>query len=612
MRDTAIIHPHLRWRHFSFFEAVSYDSGIFLLDRSLYIYELRVLALNSALCSALFLSLPCVYHHIFQAYSLLFETTYYRVMSETQEQESSFPIGSRVLLHSLQKGTEYNNQVGIVQSNLSDKGRQSVHILPSNNGGGTDNDDKKVVLGLKPTNLKYQPRTIESLTNKELKQLLMMKEYTTSQIVGMDKSQLKELVSTVLSDEVEIAKQLAIIHAPKGDAAPSTSNSSKASNLRQQVTSQAQQLSSLSPAQMRQQAQMMRSMPPNQLRRMNPAMAHMTDAQIQMAIMQMEQMAQNPANVQNMVNSMNNMTEEQLEQIHQATAGGGGDGGGGGGVAAAPTIPAANGGGVSPPVSSNQMQSNLEQMSNLSPDQLRHQAQMMKSMTPDQLRSMNPAMANWSDAQVQQSISQMELMANNPQMVQSMMDQVKGMDPEQLRKMQEMASSGNMDMSGLGGMMNGDGNAATVGGGGAPGGMPQDPMAMLQNSSPAQIKQMLSMVKENPSLLKEMLKSANPDMANSLSEDQLMKSLDYFANLDEKKLGWMLKAFQTMGSIKTKMQGKGLVVLVLSFVVFCYGLLMLVLKYKSGSDDATASVQEMMESDIPPVPIVDDEFASEF
>lgn len=528
-------------------------------------------------------------------------------MSETQEHESSFPIGSRVLLHSLQKGTEYNNQVGIVKSNLSDKGRQSVHILPSNNDGGTDNDDKKVVLGLKPTNLKYQPRTIESLTNKELKQLLMMKEYTTTQIVGMDKSQLKELVSTVLSDEVEIAKQLAIIHAPKGDAASPSTSSSKASNLRQQVTSQAEQLSSVSPAQLRQQAQMMRSMSPNQLRRMNPTMAHMTDAQIQMAIMQMQQMAQNPASVQNMVNSMKNMTEEQLEQIHQSTTGGGG-------AAAFPTIPAANGGGVSPPVSSNQMQSNLEQMSNLSPDQLRHQAQMMKSMTPDQLRSMNPAMANWSDAQVQQSISQMESMANNPQMVQSMMDQVKGMDPEQLRKIQEMASSGNMDMSGLSGMMNGAGIAATAGGGdgGAPGGMPQDPMAMLQNSSPAQIKQMLSMVKENPSLLKEMLKSANPGMANSLSEDQLMKSLDYFANLDEKKLGWMLKAFQTMGSIKTKMQGKGLVVLVLSFVVFCYGLLMLVLKYKGGSDDATASVEEMMESDIPPVPVVDDEFASEF
>lgn len=536
-------------------------------------------------------------------------------MSETKEQESSFPIGSRVLLHSLQKGTEYNDKVGIVQSNLNDKGRQSVHVQ-DNDESSSSSEMTKIVLGLKPTNLKYQPRSIESLTNKELKQLLMTKEYTTSQIVGMDKSQLKELLSTILSDEVEIAKALAYIGAPKGEAsttAPS-STTSKASNLRQQVSSQAEQLSSLSPAQLRQQAQMMRAMPPSQLRRMNPVMANMTDAQIQMAILQMEQMAQNPENVQNMVNSMKNMSDEELDQIQQnATrtgAGAGGAGAGAPGYGGAPTY----GNGVGPPVSNNDLQSNLEQMSNMSPEQLRTQAQMMKSMTPDQLRAMNPAMANWSDAQVQQSISQMELMASNPQMVQSMMDQVKGMDPEQLRKIQEMAAGGKMDMSGgLGGMMNGGAggaNATGAGAGAAPGGMPQDPMEMLQNSSPAQIKQMLSMVKDNPSMLKEMLRSANPEMANSVSEDQLLKSLDFFTNLDEKKLGWMLNAFKTFGKIKTKMQGKGLVVLVLSFVVFCYGLLMLVLKYKSGG--ATVGVEEAMESDIPSVPIVEDEFGSEF
>ena len=62
--------------------------------------------------------------------------------------------------------------------------------------------------------------------------------------------------------------------------------------------------------------------------------------------------------------------------------------------------------------------------------------------------AMNPAMANWTDTELQQSISQMNFIANNPDMVNMMIEHAMKMDPGQLRKVQDIATSGNMDMGG--------------------------------------------------------------------------------------------------------------------------------------------------------------------
>jgi len=88
-------------------------------------------------------------------------------------------------------------------------------------------------------------------------------------------------------------------------------------------------MSSLSPSQLRQQASMLRSFPYETLRKTNPPMAHMTDAQIEMSIRQLEQMAENPSLMQMAAEQMKSMTEEQYESMKQMLGGGGGVGGGG-------------------------------------------------------------------------------------------------------------------------------------------------------------------------------------------------------------------------------------------------------------------------------------------
>ncbi len=94
----------------------------------------------------------------------------------------------------------------------------------------------------------------------------------------------------------------------------------------------AQQMSSLSPTQLRQQATMLRSLPYDTLRKTNPPMAHMTDSQIEMSIQQLEQMAENPSLMQMAAEQMKSMTEQQYESMKQMLGGGVGGGGIGGGA----------------------------------------------------------------------------------------------------------------------------------------------------------------------------------------------------------------------------------------------------------------------------------------
>ncbi len=75
---------------------------------------------------------------------------------------SSFPIGSKVILQDLVKGAQYNGMNGIVNS-LPDlaTSRQNIYVHAANKS-----------LAVKPINLRYEPRELESLSIEEMSSLL--------------------------------------------------------------------------------------------------------------------------------------------------------------------------------------------------------------------------------------------------------------------------------------------------------------------------------------------------------------------------------------------------------------------------------------------------------
>lgn len=498
-----------------------------------------------------------------------------------------YPIGSRVILTDLSK-TEFNGLIGIVKSKLNQNGRQQISLIDES----SSSDDNKM-LGLKPINLKLEPRPLDSLSTREMKTVLSRKDYEGS-LAGFDKSELKSLVEAHVTCPNEIATILATSNASKSSdnsnnsASSSRSKNKKSGNLRQQMQNQASQLGNLSPAQMRQQAQMLRTMNPSMIRRMNPAMANFTDAQIQMAASQMEAMANNPQMVQGMVDQMNNMDDDQLETLNRMQTGAGANGGYGASSPSSTAVP-----------SSMDPATGMQNMANMTPDQLRQQAAMMKSMSKETLRSMNPLMANWPDSQIDMAINQMETMANNPEMTQKMVDQMKNMKPEEIEKLQKMAQTGGTE--GVDAMSGFDPKA-----------MSQDPMQMLKNTNPAQIKQMLQMVKENPSLFKDMMRSANPAMADKLTDDQIAKTMESFANLDERKIGWIMGALGFMQSARDFVKKRG-ILLILLFICFCMVLLVIFVSQngktiKGDDNNIAALVTDSIDHTMTVPEIEEDEF----
>ena len=82
--------------------------------------------------------------------------------------------------------------------------------------------------------------------------------------------------------------------------------------------------------------------------------------------------------------------------------------------------------------SGTQLREGADRMSKMTPDQLRQQAATMRAMGAATLRATNPVMATLTDEQINMSISQMEAMANNPQMMQVAMNQMKNMSQSEL------------------------------------------------------------------------------------------------------------------------------------------------------------------------------------
>ena len=217
---------------------------------------------------------------------------------------TSFPLEARVILRDLQKAPDLNGKKGIVRSLLSSAGRHSVYI-----------EDLDKCVGLKPLNLRYEPISLESLSVKELKMIL---EHKNQRLVDSvtEKSDLRARVSECLLPSDKLPELLA-------DAkAKLKASGNSGGNITSTNVSPAEQLSNMSPDQLRQQARMMRTMDPSMIRRMNPQLANMTDFQLRQAADQMEMMANNPSMMKMASEKMKNMDPSELRKMQEAIASG--------------------------------------------------------------------------------------------------------------------------------------------------------------------------------------------------------------------------------------------------------------------------------------------------
>ena len=125
----------------------------------------------------------------------------------------------------------------------------------------------------------------------------------------------------------------------------------------------------------------------------------------------MEQVANNPAMMQVATEQMKNMSESDLQQAV-------GMGVGGGGGTATPQAPSPNGGGGGGnPLDNISADQFRQATTSMDPSVLKANAAAMRGMSADEIRRRNPQMAGFSDAQITQSIAQMEMMASNPEMM---------------------------------------------------------------------------------------------------------------------------------------------------------------------------------------------------
>lgn len=477
---------------------------------------------------------------------------------------TSFPLEARVILHSL-NAADLNGKIGVIKSDLSSADRHTVFIPQL---------DRSV--GLKPSNLRYEPRTMESLSVKELK-MILKKKNNDGELVGMDKSDLRDEVTKLMSsesisaaDENEIPKLLAKakLSQPKPVVAPVSVKNNPG------VGSQAaDNLGNMNPDQLRQQARMMRTMDPNYIRQTNPQLAHMSDEQIKGAANQMEMMANNPQMMKQAADQIRNMDPAELQRMQaQMTGGNNGTTTGSGS-----TVPASNNANTPLNVApngaptANQAEQAANMMSNMSPDQLRQQAQMLKTMDPDTIRATNPQLAHMTNEQIKQAASQFEMMASNPAMMKMAMEQLKGGGAPS-----GQPGSSPADM------------AAQMGAGG-------DAGQMLANMDKTQMKQMLNSLKESPEMMKQFAGMTG------MNEEQLRKGVESFASMDDTKMDSALKMMQTAqkakdkwNTVNSKVGGHLLkILIVMGVLVIGYIVTYFVIRRSINSDMGDGSVEDL-------------------
>mmetsp|Transcript_3355 Transcript_3355/g.4675 ORF Transcript_3355/g.4675 Transcript_3355/m.4675 type:complete len:473 (+) Transcript_3355:133-1551(+) len=368
----------------------------------------------------------------------------------------------------------------------------------------------------------------------------------------------------------------------------------------EQLRQYQQQMTNMDPASFAAQASAMRGMDKATLRRMNPQFATMTDQQIDFAINQVEMMSKNPAMFEMAKNQLKQLSPEQLQQQAQAaqTAIGAGNHPAANGyleigarvkLKGLGKAPEHNGklgsvigyqgdrckvaldgenrtlalrqnnlerSGPSPSLenltnSSNNQTAPLPNMKNiaenLDPESIREQARQLKSMDPATIRLTNPQMAHMTDEQIQSAVQQMDTMADlmkDPAMAQMVKQQLSNMTPEQLQAFQSMSASGGaaLPQPNLGGRQPVPSTQQPP----STGGMPDAETAarMMSNMDPSQLESMIGMIKENPEMFKNMLKSnpmtANLDDATIDAQLKMMDKLD--PNQLKQVLGFLAKA----------------------------------------------------------------------
>jgi hypothetical protein len=351
------------------------------------------------------------------------------IMTESSHDSSSatnkpqpFPAKASVILHGL-KAEEFNGKIGIVQQGVfanEDEGRQQVFV-----------EELNKTVALKVSNMKYQPRPLDSLSVKECKKILQSQQ-TLLKFQGMDKADLRAKIQELVTEKedkkedqeeeaVVIAELLAHANAAGSSSSTtseetksvSTSTTNSTTFSRDKMQAGMQQFDQLTPEQLRHQAMMMRSMPPSQIRQMNPQLASMTDAQIEQSIVQMEMMASNPDMMNMARQQMKNMKPEDLEQMMKG-------GGGGANMAGMGAIPpsAASGTGQTATTTTSldpatmletmdiaQIKSTL-QMLQENPDMLQNLAQQT-GLPKDKLEQMLSMFTGMSDDQLEKSLKTM-------------------------------------------------------------------------------------------------------------------------------------------------------------------------------------------------------------
>lgn len=487
----------------------------------------------------------------------------------------SFPVEARVVLHGLVKSPTLNGKTGCVKSALTN-GRQHVYI---------DEDSKSVAL--KPANLKYEGKDIETLSAKELKAILRSKLVPKNEISGIDKAELQTKVSEFASSPEEVAELLYKATEPKPKRAAGAGAAVNPSQA-------ADQLGNMSPEQLLQQARMMRTMPPSTIRKMNPQLANMSDEQIKMAADQMEMMANNPQMVKMASEQMKNMSPEDVQRMQNQMNNNG---------SATSRTPAATSSNTAaraatttPSTNTGQAQQAANMMANMTPEQLKQQADMLKTMDPDAVRRMNPQLAHMSDDQIRMAATQFEMMANNPSMMKMAMDQMKNLSPEQIAAMQNSGgappSQQTMDQMGA------------------------DPAKMLESMDKTQLKQMLNTLKDNPEMMKQFA------TMSGLGEEQLAQGVRMFSEMEDDKLDaalGMMKKVQKARGVWTQVDAKVgghlmKIVIVVAILLVGWFVKWMFFSAGGGNVDVNDIVTETHVPDVPQINVdvaVEDEFAGD-
>jgi len=195
------------------------------------------------------------------------------------------------------------------------------------------------------------------------------------------------------------------------------------------------------------------------------------------------------------------------------------------------------GGGGAPSINGQQLKQGVEAMKNADPEAMKAQAKAMREMDPAAVRRMNPAMAGMTDEAIRAAADQMELMAGNPEMMEMATKQMESMPPEmieqQMKMMQSMTPEEREQMQKAATEMMAGGDMEKMQESMKNGEAPDAGMAakMMANMSEESVTKMMDVVKKNPDMMKQAMKS-NPMTAN-MTDEQIQQQVDMLNNIDE-------------------------------------------------------------------------------